>query len=269
MKTEWQQGDIQTGDMVMHYTRTGGDKPVIVLAHGFSDNGMCWLPVAQALCTDYDMVLPDARGHGKSSRLQPSEKINRADDLAGFIKAMKLDRPVVGGHSMGGVTAAMLGAHYPKLTRALILEDPAWIDRRKMRRSRRSEDDPWLKFLEQAPQQPIEEVMAKCRADSPTWPEVELRPWAESKQQLDLNVFTVQDHWARWRDVARRIKVPTLLIIADLQKGAIVTPETAQIAQELNPLIQFVQIPGAGHNIRRENFKDYMEAVGGFLKTID
>jgi len=269
LKTEWQQGDIQTGDMVMHYTRTGGDKPTIVRAHGFSDNGMCWLLVAQVLSTDYDMVLPDARGHGKSSRLQPGAKINRAADLAGFIRALKLDRPVVGGHSMGGVTAAMLGADYPDLGRGLILEDPAWFDRPPEPGPRWADENPFRKFLEQAPQQTIEEIMAKCRADSPTWAEIELRPWAESKQQLDLNVFTEQGNWVDWKEVARKISLSTLLITADTEKGALVTQATAKIAQELNPLIQFVQTPGAGHNIRRENFKDYMEAVGGFLKTIE
>ena len=64
--------------------------------------------------------------------------------------------------------------------------------------------------------------------------------------------------------MARGICVPTLLITADPQKGALVTPAAAQAAQALNPLIQVAQIPGAGHNIRRENFKAYMEAVKGF-----
>ncbi len=33
----------------LHYTRTGGDKPAVVLAHGFSDDGLCWTPVAEIL----------------------------------------------------------------------------------------------------------------------------------------------------------------------------------------------------------------------------
>ena len=49
MQTNWQSGDVELSDMTMHYTRTGGSKPAVVLAHGFSDNGMCWLPVAQDL----------------------------------------------------------------------------------------------------------------------------------------------------------------------------------------------------------------------------
>ena len=85
MQTNWQQGDVKLSDMTMHYTRTGGDKPTLVLAHGFSDNGMCWLPVAQELSASYDVVLPDARGHGLSSRVEPGQTANRGADLAAFI----------------------------------------------------------------------------------------------------------------------------------------------------------------------------------------
>jgi N-formylmaleamate deformylase len=62
---------LNTGDTVvngvrLHYTRTGGKKPPVVLAHGFSDAGLCWTPVAQALEANYDLVMVDARGHGFS-----------------------------------------------------------------------------------------------------------------------------------------------------------------------------------------------------------
>jgi pimeloyl-ACP methyl ester carboxylesterase len=268
MYPNWQQGVARIGELSMHYTRTGGDKPVIVLAHGFTDNGLCWLPLAQDLGRDYDVILPDARGHGLSWRVKPGESINRAADLAGFIQALSLDRPVVGGHSMGGVTAAMLGAHHPDLACALILEDPAWFEQPPQPPRRFDEDNPWRKQLVQMSTLTIEEIMAICRKNSPTWPEAELRPWAESKQQFDLNVFTVQDQWADWKEVARRISAPTLLITAEPEKGGLITPQIARTAQELNPLIQVSKIPAAGHNIRRENFPAFLDAVRKFLKSL-
>ena len=82
---------------------------------------------------------------------------------------------------MGGTTAALVGAHHPDLTRALILEDPAWIDRRPEQPAFAREDNPWRKQLEGFASQPVEAVMANCRAANPLWAEVELRPWAESK----------------------------------------------------------------------------------------
>jgi pimeloyl-ACP methyl ester carboxylesterase len=64
--SEWQQGDVLTNGIRMHYYRTGGDKPQVVLAHGFSDSGLCWTPVARELEADYDVIMIDARGHGLS-----------------------------------------------------------------------------------------------------------------------------------------------------------------------------------------------------------
>ena len=64
--TGWQSGFIPTNGIHVHYTRTGGDKPLVVLAHGFSDDGLCWTPVAQLLEADYDVTMVDARYHGRS-----------------------------------------------------------------------------------------------------------------------------------------------------------------------------------------------------------
>ena len=55
----WQSGDVVVNGLRLHYTRTGGDKPPFVLAHGFSDDGLCWTPVARQLEADYDVVMID------------------------------------------------------------------------------------------------------------------------------------------------------------------------------------------------------------------
>ncbi len=270
MEITWSHGDVQLQDMSMHFVRTGGNKPALVLAHGFSDNGMCWIAAAQALAADYDVILPDARGHGLSSPVTAGKGVNRSADLAEFIVAMGLEKPIVGGHSMGGITASALGAQHPELARALILEDPAWIERRQERPSFASEDNPWLKELRGYASLSLEEVMQKCRQASPQWPEVELRPWAESKKLLDLNVFKErdnlmdQDYW----EFVRQISSPTLLITGEVEKGGIISAETARKASEINPLIREAHILGAGHNVRRENFPAYIAAVKDFLASL-
>ena len=126
----WQSGDIVVNGLKLHYTRTGGAKPPVVLAHGFSDDGLCWTPVAEALAADYDVVMVDARGHGRSAA--PEQGYGSADhatDLAGVIRALGLKRPAVLGHSMGAASALALAGMYPDLPRAILLEDPPpwWI----------------------------------------------------------------------------------------------------------------------------------------------
>ena len=67
--THWQSGDIAVNGLKLHYTRTGGAKPPVVLAHGFSDDGLCWTPVAEALEADYDVVMVDAAAMAVQPRL--------------------------------------------------------------------------------------------------------------------------------------------------------------------------------------------------------
>ena len=123
--THWQSGDIMVNGLLLHYTRTGGARPPAVLAHGFSDDGLCWTPVAEALAPDYDVVMVDARGHGRSAAPEQGYgSADHANDLAGVIQALGLKRPAVLGHSMGAASTLVLAGMYPDLPRAILLEDP-------------------------------------------------------------------------------------------------------------------------------------------------
>lgn len=274
MYPHWSKNDIMVDGILIHYTRTGdGSKPPLVLAHGFSDSGMCWLPLARDLETDYDVILPDARGHGLSARVQPAEDIDLVADTAGFIRELGLDKPVLGGHSMGANTSAQVEFRFPGLVRALVLEDPPWFMPRppkepepeKEGQPRPNPMDWILKIKDMS----MEELMAKCHSDSPTWQDAELQPWAESKKQFDYNFLQrtgSRNPFEDWQEVSRAIRCPTLLITADPGKGAIVNSEAAKIVTAANSHIHAVNINGAGHNIRRENYPAYLKAVREFLK---
>ncbi len=252
----------------VHYVRGGTPgKPALVLAHGFSDHGLCWQEAAEDLAADYDIYLPDAIGHGRSERTQQGASVDQPAVLAGLIHGLGLQRPLVGGHSMGAAVSAQLAARFPDIPRALLLEDPPWFPPDAARSARLTdEENPYLKQLRLIQTQMLEEVSAQCAADHPLWSPVTVQRWGESKQQLDLNVFTWRnDFLENWAEVANKIACPALLITADPALGGIVTPETARQAADANPNIRVVQIPAAGHCIRYDNFTAYMEAVRAFL----
>jgi pimeloyl-ACP methyl ester carboxylesterase len=271
MTTHWTQHEIDVNGIRIHYTRTGdGGLPPLVLLHGFSDSGMCWLRAARELEADYDLILPDARGHGRSARLRAGEVVDMAADLEGLIRGLGLNRPVVGGHSMGANVAGLAAERHPGLISALVLEDPGWGDREE--REEEPEEprpNPFAEWLLDLEGWSLEQIKAKCRQDSPTWDEEELPAWAESKQQLDKTIFQTEnaaDH--DWRRITAGLSCPTLLLTADVDRGAIVTPVVAAEIARLNPLVQAVHIPGAGHNIRRERFGEFMDTVGNFLRSL-
>lgn len=265
--TSWQSGDIEVNKLKLHYTRTGGGKPPVVLAHGFSDDGLCWTPIAKVLEADYDVIMVDARGHGRSDGPKTGYgSLEHAADVAGVIQALGLKRPAVLGHSMGAATALVLAGTYPDLPRAILLEDPpAWwampTDGRPTRRRARFGD--WIVDLKRKTR---EELIAHAHNQSPTWSEAELGPWADAKLRLSFNVLNrAKSSEMDWPALVRGITCPALLITADPDKGSIVTAEAAAGLQALVPQVRVEHIPGAGHNIRRERFVRYIEVVKAFL----
>ncbi len=272
MLPHWTENYMMVDGVRMHYTRTGdGSKPALVLAHGFSDSGLCWLPVARDLESDYDVILPDAQGHGLSSRVEPGDTLNMVANLADLVRGLELQSPIIGGHSMGANVSAQVSARYPGLARALVLEDPGWRtpEPEEQKTPPPPRSDPYAEWLKGVAQQSLEDVIAKCRADSPMWPEVELRPWAVSKKQFDPNFMqALNPARSDWREVARAIDCPTLLITADVERGSIVSADMANQAVALNSRIQVVHLPGAGHNIRREQYDGYMQVVRQFLQRL-
>ena len=122
---DWQSGYVEANGLRLHYTRTGGAKPPVVLAHGVTDDGQCWTPVAGVLAAGYDVVMVDARGHGRSDAPEHDYgPVEQAGDLARVIAGLGLQRPAVLGHSMGAATALVLAGEYPDVPGAILLEDP-------------------------------------------------------------------------------------------------------------------------------------------------
>ncbi len=265
---------IEANGIRQHYWRTGdGTRPALVLCHGITDNGLCWTPVARALEDDFDVIMLDARGHGLSDA--PESGYATADlaaDLAACIRALGLEKPAVLGHSMGGATVSYTAYQYPELIGKALLEDPGWWDDNNPRQTlteeeRKSFAAEWQKRIVEQKQRSLESLIAQCRKDCPTWPAEELEPWALSKQQVSLHILQIfAQQRPPWRKIAAGMRCPTLLITAEGEKGAIVTEAMAAEATQINPNIQVAHIAGAGHNIRREAFQAYMEAVKAFLQ---
>jgi N-formylmaleamate deformylase len=258
---QWQDGYAQANGIKVHYTRTGGDKPAIVLCHGSTDNGLCYSPVASALESDYDVVMPDARGHGLTDAPETGyDTDTRAADLAAFIQALKLDRPVVGGHSMGASQSLAFGAAYPKMLRALILEDGG-IRMPGYEPTNRGAPGGALRYQDMT----REQLIAHARQQHPAWAEEELGPWADAKLQVSPKHVNAPRSQLDFRELLPKVTVPMLLVTSDPERGGGVTPEAAAEAKRIHPATTVVRLSPAGHNVRREQFGGFVEALRAFL----
>ncbi len=271
----WSDEHVHTNGIDIHYYRTGGAKPSLLLLHGITDSGLCWTRVARALEGEYDVIMPDARGHGFSDGPETGFSIEMlAEDVAGLIQTLQLQQPYILGHSMGGVTASVLAAQHPDLPRAILLEDPAWrtsiATPVNKAADQKTEANSWLQWLLPVRAMLREERIADQRARS-HWVDEELEPWADAKDQFNLAVVEHNDldtklRVTSWRESVPQISCPILLVTADVERGAVVTEQVAQEAARLWRHGEIVHIPDAGHNIRREQFDPFMAAITSFLR---
>ncbi len=267
----WTEGSVQTNGINLHYWRTGGTKPPVVLAHGITDNGLCWSRLARALEGEFDLIMVDARGHGLSDK--PAHGYAPADhaaDLAGLIEALGLQKPGAIGHSMGGGAVGLLAMAYPDHVGAVVLEDPAWGYREAQtdtEESRQQAQDEWKNTILTRQQKTIDQVRAQGHIDNPQWAEEDFEPWGIAKFQVVPQVaeFVTADRMT-WRQDLDKLTAPLLLVYPADGRGGIITPAMAAEVMALNPRVQSVQIPNAGHNIRRDNFAGYLAPVQGFLR---
>jgi pimeloyl-ACP methyl ester carboxylesterase len=270
MPNQWFSGDVVANGIKIHYHRTGGSKPPVVVAHGITDNGLCWTRLAQAIEQEFDVIMPDARGHGRSDAPQEGYTYeDMAADLAGLVRALGLEKPGLIGHSMGASTVATTAANYPDLAHCAVLEDPPWRSDILFgaEEQRAAMMEQWRANILELQSLSREEVIAHCQAENPRWSEVECGPWADSTLQSNPNLFKLlSTPPPAWQDTVRRIACPVLLITADPDMGAIITPEIAQEATRTWREGKVVHIPGAGHSIRRESFQPYVDAVTAFLR---
>ena len=87
------------------------------VAHGSSDDGLCWTNLAKEFQNDFDIIMFDARGHGLSNSRPLGSAGRSGRGFAGLIKELKLNKPILMGHSMGSASVAHFAAKYPDVPR--------------------------------------------------------------------------------------------------------------------------------------------------------
>ena len=91
----------------LFYEQTGGGEPPILLVHGWCCDHTYFAPQFEHFASrGHRVVAVDLRGHGQSNKPQQDYTIRLfADDLAWTCHRIGLEKPVVVGHSMGGIVA--------------------------------------------------------------------------------------------------------------------------------------------------------------------
>lgn len=280
----WTHGSIEANGIPIHYVRTGGNKPSLLLLHGFQMDGLTWMRVAKALESDYDIIMPDARGHGRTGNAaQGASSLVMLEDTAAFIQALNLAPVLVLGHSMGADVAGRLAQSHPDLVKAVVLVDPAL---RAVNPGAWMESDgykawynDWLTYLEKMRTQSHAERVAATLVRhipgmSPTHEE-DFVTHMEASLLLDMNILsqvaTMNNGLTPLMEVLiDAADIPKLVLLAQPTKSRVVFADRAAERDELQSRWQNGEViifEETGHFIQGERLEEFIATVQRWLKT--
>jgi len=195
------QYDIKTRHGNIHTLEQGAGKPVIFL-HGWSIDGYACRRVLHTLGKRYRVIVPTMPGFHPSFAWK--KRVNQqwmTEAMTDWFDAVDLVRPVLIGHSLGGVNAMLLASERQSILRELILIDTVGIPLA----SRKSIDwqRAWVK--KRAQSFSMYGLSVPFTIDRSFVKQVLVRP----KQLTSLSTFATQVDCAK---VAKTITVPTLIV---------------------------------------------------------
>ena len=291
----WTDGYAYVNGIRVHYyhAKPAQGKPVMVMVHGVTDIGLSWTTLTLKLQDSYDIYMLDARGHGLSDPFTSTDNGETLiKDVVDFVHVMKLEKPILMGHSMGAATVMRVGAEYPDLAKAIIMLDPGFGNFSRPAGGRDSvrNQPPAPRQVSQttAPDRlainmfgnpetlvaqnnyQLNDLFATGRRQFPKWDSLDVYYWAVSKKQYH-GAYSA-DTWQAMRgtmsteNALAKIQVPALILKADAP------PEVRKQNEEAAKVMKngkLVHIDGAAHNLHHDQLVKTVEVLNEFLKTLN
>ncbi len=262
-------------------------KPVMVFLHGWAGSARYWESTARAIAPDYDCLLYDMRGFGRSkaataeamaadSSLGSLESF--ADDLLGLLDALNLTQPVyMNAHSLGGTAGLYFLDSYPERVKKAILTCNGSFPYQKWAFEAFylfggyvvAFRPKWLSQIPLAPQ------MFMSRFLKGSIPMAEKKAFlndflmADGPTAMGTLKAAVSKHATEVMPVAfANLKVPTLMISGEYDK---ITPAVlGREAAEMSDRMEYVLMPNTAHFPMLEDADSYLEITQSFLtKTFE
>ncbi|MFM6011546.1 MAG: alpha/beta fold hydrolase [Dolichospermum sp.] len=250
-------------------------KPVMVFMHGWAGSGRYWQSTAEALLDNFDCLLYDMRGFGRS-HVQPDlsyELTEYAEDLAVLLNQLNLDRVYINAHSMGASIATLFLNRYPqKVEKAILTCSGIFEYDEKAFAAFYKFGGLVVKFrLKWLGKIPLADRMFMARFLHSPIPKSERQAFLEDFINADYQaalgtIFTsVSKEQAEFMPQEfAKLTVPTLLVAGEYD--IIIPAELGKKAAALNDKIKLTIIPNTAHFPMLEDAETYLVRVKDFLK---
>jgi pimeloyl-ACP methyl ester carboxylesterase len=116
---------IERDGVKLHY-EVHGSGPTILLTHGFGASSRMWTGQIETLAKDFQLILWDLRGHGRSDYPRTPEACSQEAalaDMAALLDVVNARSAVIGGLSLGGYLSLAFHRLHPERTRGLLIID--------------------------------------------------------------------------------------------------------------------------------------------------
>jgi len=252
---------IHANGIDIHYLEAGEGEPLVLLHGGVVSSNPIWtgVPIAYAshmasLSTRFRVIAPDTRGAGRTVHSGGTVTFDLlADDVAAFIDALGLERPVIAGFSEGAITATILGIRHPGAVRAIANHagydafNPQAPFLTMMRlalggspEATEADPDAAARFFSQSPE--MQGVFELMKADEDGGQGKD--HW---KEYLRLSFHRLTNAPGYTVEDLRAVTAPTLIIVGDRDEFCSV--EEGVRAYRALPEGEFAVLPGTGHII--------------------
>ena len=258
--------------------------PLLILLHGFLDQGRSFRFLGPELTKYFRLVAPDHRGHGRSSHVGAGATYYFPDyilDLDALFTHLQTESAFIGGHSMGASIGLYFAGAFPERVRALLLldgigpsaEDPSksakrmrdWV--RAVRRTERassgglgSVDDIADRIARMSPRASRARLLAIAKDASCVGEDGRYRFRHDSVHRVpSARHFDVH----RFEAFLRAVTCPTLMMWGEFTPFK--PPDTAQRVALVRNVTEVI-VAGAGHNIHHESPEALTRAMAEFLR---
>jgi pimeloyl-ACP methyl ester carboxylesterase len=224
----------------LYYERAGSGEPELLFIPGWCCDHTAFQPQFDHFAETHAVTALDLRGVGQSDGPDGGYSIPElADDVAAFCAAVGIEKPVLVGHSLGGMIAVELGGRHPSLPGALVLVDPGPIDYLP-------ETVEFFAGLAEELEGPGGEDVRRTYVHDMGARDEELARWIVDhmclpRQPIAAAVIRGVSEW-RGRDLFARCEVPVLLIRAEIGADSDVLRLRA-----IKPNLEVAITVGAGH----------------------
>ncbi|MFI5209228.1 MAG: alpha/beta fold hydrolase [Gemmatimonadales bacterium] len=251
------------------FVRDEGQGEAFLLGHGMWCAGHMFDPMMAELADTHRVIIPDLRAHGRSGVPRTSwSVIDVAEDYLRILDALRVDRVILGGYSMGGMGAVHFALKYPDRLSALILMSTSasaepWVRRRELDALAATVTvagaPHWL-----ALQAAYGVFTADFRLSSP---EV-VEQWTEQVEAMSrralVQALRAVSSRPSLEDRLGEITTPTLVLAG--QRDWHLSSRHSVILSERIPGAELALLPGVGHGLPIERPGEAVKLIRLFLK---